>query len=183
MIWPPSSPSVLAALVRQNLLTRAEQPDGSVRYGMLETIREYGLERLEACGEADAVRGRHLAWCLTLAEQAAPTMFTAGEAASLRRLDQEDGNLRAALAWALAPQRGPELESGLRLAGAPADTWYLGGRVSEGRAWLERAIAAGRDRPPTRGRAAGHVGASRIAQAQGAVAEAVAHGEAGLAMA
>ena len=70
------------------------------RYGMLETIREYGLEQLAAVDEEAMVRDRHAAWCLALAEQAEPTLFLRSDHGLwLNRLRLEHDNMRAVLAW------------------------------------------------------------------------------------
>jgi predicted ATPase len=67
---------------------------------MLETIREFGLEQLEASGEGDAVRRRHAEWCLGLAEQAAQHRLQEGGSATwLDRLDRDHDDLWAALTW------------------------------------------------------------------------------------
>ena len=103
------------------------------RVGMLETIREYALERLEQSGEADALRERHAAYFLALAERAEPELFGPAQAAWLGRLERELGNLRAALRWSIA--RGAA-DQGLRLGGALWRFWAVRGRLTEGRRWL-----------------------------------------------
>jgi tetratricopeptide (TPR) repeat protein len=105
---------------------------------MLETIREYALERLELSGEADTLRQRHAAYYLALGEQAEPELV--GPAALLweDRLEEENDNLRAALAWSLLAEGGAEL--GLRLAGALQWFWSKPGHLSEARTWLEGAL-------------------------------------------
>lgn len=90
----------LASLVDKSLLRREAGADGEPRFRMLDTIREYGLERLEASGEAEETRGRHAEWCLALAERAwADISSRANAEHSLDRLQAEHANLRAALAW------------------------------------------------------------------------------------
>ena len=87
-------------LVEANLLrmeTGAE--DGEPRYLMLETIRDYGIEQLEASDEDVIVRDTHAAWCLGIAEDAAPYWYTGSQGRWAARLDAEHDNLRAALAW------------------------------------------------------------------------------------
>ena len=170
-------------LLDHNLVTRWVMEDGSARFGMLETIREYGLDRLDVHGEGEPVRRRHLRWFLDLAERASPELFTAAEAAQLRRFDREDGNHRAALAWAFGEKLGPDLEGGLRLAGALGDAWFLRGRLAEGRKWLEAAVAASAGQSPSAGRARSLVGACLFAHEQGDAEPALVYGRDGLAMA
>jgi non-specific serine/threonine protein kinase len=106
------------------------------RYRLLETVREYAGERLAAGGERAAVRGRHLGWCVALAEAAEPQLLGAEQATWLARLDHEHDNMRAALRWAC--DQGAD-EQGLRLAGALWRFWSLRGFLSEGRGWLDTA--------------------------------------------
>ena len=98
----------LATLVDQSLIGQEEQADGTARFVMLETVREYGLEMLEAHGEAAALQRRHASHYLALAEQAEPELVRFGQVAWARRLGTEHDNQRAALDWAL--ERG-ELEA------------------------------------------------------------------------
>jgi tetratricopeptide (TPR) repeat protein len=108
------------------------------RYGMLETVRHYGLQQLEHMGEMSTVRERHLSWAVALVEQAAPALQGPEQATWLARLAREHDNLRAALQWAL--DRGHSAR-GLRLAGALGKFWLRGGHQREGRRWLEALLA------------------------------------------
>ena len=135
----------VASLVDKNLLRREEGAAGESRFGMLETVRDYALERLTDSGEADATHRAHAVHFLDLAEQADRRSLSAEESAWLARLDAELANLRAALAWAL--ERGeaePTPDLPLRLAGALWLFWFMRGQVTEGREWLERALAGSR---------------------------------------
>jgi predicted ATPase/transcriptional regulator with XRE-family HTH domain len=129
----------LAALLDHSLLRQELGSDGEPRFVMLETIREYALEQLEARGETATLRQRHADYYLALAETAAPELLGAQQKMWLNRLDQEVGNLRAALVWSLRTQVNPEI--GLRLAAALHWFWNIQGRFLEGRAWLEEALA------------------------------------------
>jgi non-specific serine/threonine protein kinase len=128
----------LASLVDKSLVRQEEGADGEPRFSMLETVREFGLERLVEEGEEPAIWGRLLAWCLTLVEAAAQYLEGAKQELWLDRLAVELENLRAALAWAIAHGTGREA---LRLAGGLWAYWFARGGLAEGRDWLERAKA------------------------------------------
>ena len=108
------------------------------RFSMLETIREYALERLDASGEATALGGQHARHYLELAEQAADEIEGQASVEWLRRLRDEDGNLRAALEWTL--QTG-ETDLTLRLCLALTRPWQADCRFEEGIRWIERGLA------------------------------------------
>jgi predicted ATPase/DNA-binding CsgD family transcriptional regulator len=156
-LTPPErsdSPSVLdlvATLIEQSLLKQQEQPGGEPRFGMLETIREYALERLELSGEANAMRERHAALFAAVAAEADITLRGREQITWLARLEAEHDNLRSAMAWAL--DQG-DANLALRLAGDLHWFWYLHGHWAEGRRWLERALgAAGAAPSPERAKA------------------------------
>lgn len=110
---------------------------------MLETIREYGREVLAASGEMEAIQHAHAAFYLALAEEAAPELRGPQQALWLKRLEREYANLRAAMQWFLAQEMtGPGREMALRLSGALWDFWVVRGLYSEGRAFLEQALAS-----------------------------------------
>jgi tetratricopeptide (TPR) repeat protein len=145
----PEVLDLLGRLVGKSLV-QAQEAGGEVRYGLLETVRQYGAERLAAAGEVDATRDRHLAYFLALAEGAEPELKGPERERRLARMEAEHDNLRAALAWA-GEQGAAEL--GLRLAGSMWRFWSVRGYFSEGRGWLERALAAGPGSPAARARA------------------------------
>jgi predicted ATPase len=91
----------IGLLIDKNLVRDEGAASGDQRYGMLETIREFGRERLAASGREEVVRRRHAEWCLSLAERAAPGAKESGRAAWIARLEAEHDNLRVALAWLL----------------------------------------------------------------------------------
>jgi len=127
----------LAALVDKSLLRREEGSDGQSRFTMLETIREYALERLAEAGEVERTQEWHVVYYLALAEATEPRLATSDQLVWLDRLAQDHDNLRAALSWAV----DHDPETALRLSGTLTDFWITRGYLSEGRAWLERALA------------------------------------------
>jgi predicted ATPase/DNA-binding CsgD family transcriptional regulator len=130
----------MASLLNKSLLRRDPQPDGEPRFGMLETVREYGLEQLTASNEEERVRWRHARYFAALAERAEPHLYGAEQVAWLARLESEHANLRASLAWLLA--RG-DAERALRLAGNLRNFWTVHDHLSEGQRWTEAALAKG----------------------------------------
>jgi non-specific serine/threonine protein kinase len=166
----------LAALVDHSLV-QVEEVGGERRYRLLETLRQYGEERLQQAGEARAIRCRHRDWYLALAEQAEPQLRGAEQPLWLARLEQEHDSLRVALAWSLA--EASELEAGLRMAGALWRFWTARSYLREGRYWLEALLAKG-EGAATAIRAKAHVGAGHLAMAQGDEAAVHAHLQASL---
>ena len=135
----------LASLVDKSLVLQRGAAEVGGRFGMLGTVREYALERLEERGEADPLRRRHAEHFVALAEQAEPELKSGEAAAWLERLQGELDNIRASLAWAGA---AGEAELELRLASALEYFLRLRGHLSEGRRWLEGALARGGEAPP-----------------------------------
>ena len=152
----------IIALIEHGLLSRTEGSDGEPRVAMLETIHEYASEQLSGSGEEQAISAAHMAWCLDLAERAAPFWFTPGQAEWGDRLEAEHDNLRAALSHS-SPSPGT---AALRLAGRLWPFWFIRGHHTEGRAWLEPMLASHND-----SRAIDHVrmltGAACFARCQG----------------
>jgi predicted ATPase len=141
----PDLLDVLASLLDKSLVTQSEGTDGEPRFGMLETVREFGLERLAASGDEEAVRDRHTAWCLALAEhrEIGPTFPNLKQ--WLHQIDREISNVRAALAR--LDQRDQAVMR-LRLAAEMCTYWWLIGPIGEGRAWLEAALPRADDASP-----------------------------------
>jgi non-specific serine/threonine protein kinase len=129
----------LTTLVDHSLVQPREE-GGEPRFGMLQVIREYALERMEASGEAEALRRAHAAAVLALAEKAEPELTGPAAGAWLDRLEREHDNLRATLGW--AREQG-EAETGLRLVAALRLFWMGRGYLREGRAWVEGLLALG----------------------------------------
>ena len=150
----------LAALVDHSLLRQPVGGDAGPRFAMLETVREYALERLSVAGEHGGTCRRHAEHFLALAERLEPTIR---EPSTLDALARDHDNLRAALAFfRAAPAPGPEL----RLCAAVARFWYVRGHLVEGRQHVDHALAVDDGTAPDR-RAAALDGASRLAWVQG----------------
>lgn len=135
----------LASLSDKSLLMKHDD-GGAARYAMLETIREYALERLADDEEAAGVRERHAQHYLALAERAAPELSGAQQATWLTRLRLEVGNLRAAFATFLDIGAADEA---LRMGVALRAFWVGVGAVAEGRALLKAALAIAHDASPS----------------------------------
>jgi predicted ATPase/class 3 adenylate cyclase len=125
----------LASLVDESLVRRRGE-----RYWMLETIREFAAERLEASGDGPAVRAAHARWYADLAQQARPEWRASGAARWRERLEEEDANLRAAVAWALGPG---DRAVGHRLVAGAWGYWFVRGSWREGRRLAEAALDGG----------------------------------------
>lgn len=128
----------IESLVNKSLLQLSEQPDGETRLTMMETVREYALERLVESGEDGAVHKSHAAYFLVLAEEAASALEGADQAIWVDRLDRDRDNVRAALDWLL---RSANAAWGLRLATALLRYWELRELFSEGRQRLAALLA------------------------------------------
>jgi predicted ATPase len=114
---------------------------GEPRFMMLETIREYALERLAEDGTTEEMLRRHARFFLALAEESEPQLFRPRQLNWIGRLEAEHGNLAAALEWSLESAEAGDVELGIRLAAALAHFWSLRGYYAEGRNWLARAVA------------------------------------------
>ena len=170
---------LLSRLVSKSMVIVEAAEGGGFRYGMLEPVRQYGQERLEASGEADAIRCRHAWWYFELAKEVEPWLRGARQEVWLEHLEREYSNLRAAHEWAL---EGGETELGLWFGGALGEFWYLSGHLSEGRRWLEAALASSSDAPPTPARARALERAGWLAWEQGDYGSSVALSEESLAL-
>jgi predicted ATPase/DNA-binding CsgD family transcriptional regulator len=129
----------IAALVDTSLIQQERQDNGEPRFHMLETIREYALEQLDASGELPILRQLHAQYFVALTEDAESKLSGPDQVRVLNQLEQEHGNLRAALSASKNLLNGAEL--GLRLAAALSLFWAIRGHTSEGRNWLEYLLA------------------------------------------
>jgi predicted ATPase/class 3 adenylate cyclase len=123
-------------LLEHSLVQRSpDDPEGRIR--MLETIREFGQERLEESGEAQEIRQLHAGRFLELAEEAESFLTGPDQGRWLDLLRLEHDNLRAALGWAIGGDRG---DIAARLGSALWRFWYARGHLDEGRRWLEQLL-------------------------------------------
>ena len=128
----------LTSLLNKNLLRLEEGDDCEPRFTMLETIHEFGRERLEESDEAEDMLRRHAEYFTALAERAEPhTRGGADQMRWLRRLEAEHDNLRAMYRWSM--DHG-EVQLGLRLVGALGHFWWRQGHFAEGQQWTEKAL-------------------------------------------
>jgi excisionase family DNA binding protein len=137
---PGASPTadVLTSLVDQSLIQRLPGSGDGFRYRLLETIREFGLERLAAHGEMAAARDAHADWCIAFAARAAPQLAGPDHVAWFYRIEAEIGNIRAALDWLFT--RGDSARA-LRLGTVLSWFWQSAEHLWEGRALFARLLA------------------------------------------
>ena len=158
----PSVLDALESLAGKSLVRIVAEEEDEPRVVMLDVIRDYALERLDAGGERPDLAGRHAAWFLALVEEAEGSLEGPEQTRWLDRLEREVPNLRAASGWLRAAEAGVAL----RMAGALWRFWWLRGDVAEGRTWLEtllrEAVAAD---PAVRAKALN--GAGVLAESQG----------------
>ncbi|MGI8475571.1 MAG: ATP-binding protein [Thermomicrobiales bacterium] len=154
----------LTALVNSSLMQRVADGGDEPRFTMLETIREFGLSALADRGETESANDRHADFCLSLAEAALPHLGAGGREAWLARLDQEHDNIRAALAWLV--QRA-ETARALRLTGSLWQFWWWRSHLTEGRRWVEAALALPGAETPSTARALTLTGAGALSETLG----------------
>ena len=161
----PYALDIIASLVDKSLLQRADDGASVPRFTMLMTIQAYALEQLSAAAETASARHAHAEYMLALAEQAWPAFRRrAGQESWLNRLEAERANLRGALVW--LEERGDH-QALLRLTGALAWFWYIRGPLTEGRSWLERALAVSETEAPGEVHARAAIGLGLLAHFQG----------------
>jgi predicted ATPase/DNA-binding CsgD family transcriptional regulator/Tfp pilus assembly protein PilF len=151
---------LLASLVDKSLVRSIEDSAGETRFMLLETIREYALDRLAASGEQEAAQRRHAQFYLHLAEEAEPHLHNREQQTWLELLDREAANLWAAMRWAIAHN---EATIGLRLASALTEFLQLRSSLSEGHNWLEELLALSLETQPSELRTRALYGAGLMA--------------------
>lgn len=150
-------------LAEKSLLRHELLPDGSARYAMLETMRDYARRQLEARGQMERAQAWHCEYYLNFAQAARPHLIQGGEQAHwLALVEREHNNLRAALAWAITSRHAA---IAMELGWALHPFWSARSFVSEQRGWLEKILAL--DPAPTKTRADLLKFASDIASSQG----------------
>jgi predicted ATPase/DNA-binding XRE family transcriptional regulator len=132
--------ALLGNLVEQSLvLAEPDEGGDGVRYGMLEPVRQYALEKLGESGEEESVRSRHARYYLALVKRAGPELRGHDQAIWLGRLETELDNLRAVLRWSVENGGAQEIA---QMAWMSWTYWWLSGHISEGRRWMEEALAS-----------------------------------------
>lgn len=127
----------LAALVDKSLVSVITEENATTRYDLHELLRRYLLDKLEMAGELPTIEARHLRHYCAFAEQHAPTLLQGDARPRLAMVEPEQGNLRAALEWALG--QGHDPATGARLAALLGRQWYHTEQWREGRDWLRKA--------------------------------------------
>jgi predicted ATPase len=152
---------LLTSLADKNLIL-TEEHEGATRYGMLETIRQYALDRLRETGEEARWRNRHFAWVLALAEESFEPLTGPDQGLWLDRMARELDNFRAALGWAIEQK----LPDALRMAPNLFRWWVRRAHVAEAREWFSRLLEViPRDQAKLdRGRALSAVGNLALSQ-------------------
>ncbi len=135
----------ISSLVDKNLVQRMDRAEIETRFSMLETIREYALERLGESGEPPAVRRAHAAYCLVLAEEGNPELNPAERVRWLAQCDPEIDNFRNALDWLFETR---DIDWALRLCGSLFRFWDMREHLLEGRARMEAVLRLAGDRHP-----------------------------------
>ncbi len=131
----------VTSLLDKSLLQQIAQEDEEPRLQLLETIREYGLDRLQAAGELTAAQQAHASYYLQLAEEAWPYQFGPEQDIWFQRLEQESANMRAAFDWFVGQASDQDVAMALRLGRALVRFWTVHGYWSQGRNLLEKALA------------------------------------------
>lgn len=159
---------LLDGLVTKSMVSVEELHDGSLRYRLLETMRQYGQRRLAGDGDLARRQALHAEYFMALAESAAPGLSGPDRRRWLDRVELEYDNLRAALAW--SERSAPDV--GLRIGGALGIFWQIRGYPSEGRRWLEALLHESPQPTAVRAKALGVAGTLARVQDDYSVAEA-----------
>jgi len=154
----------MASMVDKSLVRQAEQEEGESRFHMLETIREYALEKLEASGEGPVTKRAHSAYCLVLAEEETAEQSPAETTRWLQRMTREHHNFLSALEWLIVTK---DAEWGLRLGAALFRFWEMRESLAEGRDGLAKVLKLPGAAAPTKTRQRALFAAGVLAGEQG----------------
>jgi len=141
----------MECLIDHSLVKRASREEGprgenpELRFYCLETIREYGLGRLETCGEREEMQRRHAIYYLGLAESSEPKLSSREQSVAVSMLAGEQDNLRAAIAWAIEHD---EIEIAQRMCGALGKFWEARAQLQEAHRWIDAALAMRQEAKP-----------------------------------
>ncbi|MCX5126764.1 LuxR C-terminal-related transcriptional regulator [Streptomyces sp. NBC_00347] len=160
----------IVGLVDKSVLVHEEQ-QGEGQYRLLETLAQYGRDRLRQAGAEEQLVRRHRDWFVQWAEELATRWFSAEQLSCSQRLHREYPNLRAAMEYCLSTPG--EEQMGLRFNAALIPYWHTGGQLTEARRWLERALAADEEPTPARVMSLRNLGKICTGQYDFAAAEAV----------
>ncbi len=152
----------MTSLIENSLIVQAETANSESRFRLLEVVREYALEKLEASGKAESIRKNHAAFFLKLAQDAEPQILGEQGTKWLALIEEEQNNFRAAFLWAAAA----DAPTAAHLAGALRDFWVLRNQLTEGREWFETALERAGD-VPAEARFSLFVGLGQTARYQG----------------
>lgn len=170
---------LITSLIDKSLLVSKEQTNGDARFRMLEVVREFALESLEASGEWETMRHRHAAYFLALGEEAEPHLQAAQSSEWLNRVEEEHDNLRIALRWSI----NNETRLGQRLVGAIWRFWWLHGHIREGCEYLSAFLSQEDNAPNKKTRTKMLLGAGYLNRLRGNFESARSFAEEGLALA
>ena len=151
VVEPAELMELLAALVDKSMAQRRGEDESDTRYRLLQTLSDYGRERLIEAGELDSTRAAHATFYLWWVERIAPLMVGAEQIDWLDRLDRDYENVRAALEWLTAgtEEESGRIEQALRLCITLATYWEMRGYLKEGLTFIERALRKSRGVTPS----------------------------------
>lgn len=169
----------LAWLVDKSMLQHEMREDGEPRFMLLEILRAYALEQLEAGSQIEAARQRHMVYYRDLVQAIEPGPKEPDLPSWMKRLEEEHDNLRAALQWAL---ENDDSGSALAIAGAVWRFWQIHGHVEEGSAWM-KAVLKGSQGERSLARAKALWGAGWLSMVMGTLEQSLEYFEEGTAIA
>ncbi|WP_370182019.1 protein kinase [Rhodococcus wratislaviensis] len=164
----PDALEIISTLVEKSVVSTV-QSGSTVRYKLLESIKDYAVERLAEQGDEDTCRRKHRDYFLHLSERSESQSHASGQLEWNRRLRHERANLRSALEYCLSTPG--EARTGLRMAGSLWFFWNASGLLRDGRYWLSRALEADQDPSSERAKALWVIGWYAMIQGDNATAK------------